>query len=124
MSEDVVMYQIDSETLNEIHEIVTLLREHIEWLLGRRELEAAGRLLPTMNKLNHLVISVYCGNSQEIADILTPIEQQANQFFEMWQTAPTQEEKDQLEKLFNEYSQAVEVLMQDLIKRSKEGTKH
>jgi ribosomal protein S15P/S13E len=116
VSNDVVMYQIDSKTLSEIHEIVTALQDHIEWLLGRNDQEAVGRLLPTMKQLHRLVTYVYSQNSDEFDDLITPIQQQADQFSQMLKDASTPETIVEIEKLFEEYSQALDALL----KRSKD----
>jgi ribosomal protein S15P/S13E len=109
------MYHIDTKTLSEIHEIVTALQDHIEWLLGRNDQEAVGRLLPTMKQLHRLVTYVYSQNSEEFDDLNTPI-QRAEQFSQMLKDASTPETRAEIEKLFEEYSQALDALL----KRSKD----
>ena len=56
-----VMYHIDAETLKQMVGVAETLREHIKWFLERKDVEVVDRLFPTMNHLQQLVISIYCG---------------------------------------------------------------
>jgi hypothetical protein len=67
-----------------------------------------------MKHLNDLLLSVYCDNHQQIADIITPIERQATKLMVKWQTARTQMEKDELQRQIDEHSRAVELSMSEL----------
>ncbi len=86
-------YAIDGEAISEIHDVITLLQNHICWLLERNDLASAGKLLSVTKHLQALILSVYCGNDHEMESILAPIEQHGTELFEKWRNAPTQERK-------------------------------
>ena len=108
------MYQIDSEKLKEMVGIAETLREHIKWFLQRKDVEVVDKLFPTMNHLQQLVISIYCGKDPTIETVITPIETGFAELRENWRTAPTQDEKDVMEKLICEYIYELEFVMKNL----------
>ena len=108
------MYQMDSQTLKDIVGIAETLREHIKWYLHRNDVEVVDRLFPTMNHLQQMIISIYCGKDQTIQNVITPIETGFAELRESWRTAETQEEKQEMEKLISEYIHELEFVMKNL----------
>lgn len=118
------MYHIDSETLKEMVGIAETLREHIKWFLQRKDVEVVDRLFPTMNHLQQLIISIYCGKDQTIANVIAPIETGFAELRESWRMAHTQEERDEREKLICEYIHELEFVMKNLATHVDENAKH
>ena len=108
------MYQMDSQTLKQMVGIAETLREHIKWYLQRNDVEVVDRLFPTMNCLQQLIISIYCGKDHTIQNMITPIETGFAELRESWRTAETQEEKEKMEKLISEYIHELEFVMKNL----------
>ena len=119
-----VMYHIDAETLKQMVGVAETLREHIKWFLERKDVEVVDRLFPTMNHLQQLVISIYCGKDHTIETVIAPIETGFAELRESWRTAPTQEDKDVMEKLICEYIHELEFVMKNLATHVDENAKH
>ena len=118
------MYQIDSETLKEMVGIAETLREHIKWFLQRKDVEVVDRLFPTMNHLQQLVISIYCGKDHTIENVNTPIETGFAELRESWRLAHTQEERVEREKLISDYIHELEFVMKNLATHVDVNAKH
>jgi len=70
---EVVMHQIDSETLAEISRAHDELVKCVDWFLGRNELEAVDRLMPIVDTIGNRLMAIYEGNYPEIGPCIDAI---------------------------------------------------
>jgi len=87
----------------------------------RNDVEVVDRLFPTMNHLQQLIISIYCGKDHNVQNAITPMETGFAELRESWRTAETQEEKEEMEKLISEYIHELEFVMKNLALHVAQG---
>jgi len=99
---DVVMHQIDSETLDEISRAHDELVKCVDWFLGRNDLEAVDRLMPIVESIGNRLMGIYEGNYPEIGPCIEAINRFGDEMVQKFVQARTPEERKFLSKYVTE----------------------
>jgi len=70
---DMVMHQVDAETLAEISGAHDELVKCVDWFLGRNDLEAVERLMPIVETIGNRLTAIYEANYPEIGPCIEAI---------------------------------------------------
>jgi hypothetical protein len=70
---DVIMHEIDSDTLAEISRAHDELVKCVDWFLSRNDLEAVERLMPIVESIGNRLTAVYEGSYPEIGPCIEAI---------------------------------------------------
>jgi len=98
---DVVMHQIDSETLNEISRAHDELVRCVDWFLSRNELEAVERLMPIVETIGNRLMAIYEGSYPEIGPCIEAINRFGDEMVQRFIQSRTPEERKILAKYVN-----------------------
>jgi hypothetical protein len=98
---DVVMHQIDSETLNEISRAHDELVKCVDWFLSRNELEAVERLMPIVETIGNRLMAIYEGSYPEIGPCIEAINRFGDEMVQRFIQSRTPEERKILAKYVN-----------------------
>ena len=99
---DVVMHQIDSETLAEISRAHDDLVKCVDWFLSRNDLEAVERLMPIVESIGNRLMAIYEGNYPEIGPCIEAINRFGDELVQQFVQARTPEERKVLSKYVTE----------------------
>lgn len=99
---DVVMHQIDSETLGEISRAHDDLVKCVDWFLSRNDLEAVERLMPIVESIGNRLMAIYEGNYPEIGPCIEAINRFGDELVQQFVQARTPEERKILSKYVTE----------------------
>jgi hypothetical protein len=98
---DVVMHQIDSDTLNEISRAHDELVKCVDWFLSRNELEAVERLMPIVETIGNRLMAIYEGSYPEIGPCIEAINRFGDEMVQRFIQSRTPEERKILAKYVN-----------------------
>jgi hypothetical protein len=99
---DVVMHQIDSETLGDISRAHDDLVKCVDWFLSRNDLEAVERLMPIVESIGNRLMAIYEGNYPEIGPCIEAINRFGDELVQQFVQARTPEERKILSKYVTE----------------------
>ena len=99
---DVVMHQIDSETLDEISRAHDELVKCVDWFLSRNDLEAVERLMPIVDSIGNRLMAIYEGSYPEIAPCIEAINRFGDEMVQRFIQTRTPEERKFLFKYVTE----------------------
>ncbi len=105
------MFQVDSETLNDLTQVYDTLAKFLQWLIKRKDLEATGKLMPIVKVMSSLLAGIVEGNIPEAAATFDVINRMADEMNERLAQAKTPEE---FEKLSNEADKVCEMVQKML----------
>ena len=95
---DVVMHQIDSDTLNEISRAHDELVKCVDWFLSRNELEAVERLMPIVETIGNRLMAIYEGSYPEIGPCIEAVNRFGDEMVQRFIQSRTPEERKILAK--------------------------
>ena len=98
---DVIMHQIDSETLNEISRAHDELVKCVDWFLSRNDLEAVERLMPIVETIGNRLMATYEGSYPEIGPCIEAINRFGDEMVQRFIQSRTPEERKILAKYVN-----------------------
>ena len=98
---EVIMHQIDSETLNEISRAHDELVKCVDWFLSRNELEAVERLMPIVETIGTRLMAIYEGSYPEIGPCIEAINRFGDEMVQRFIQSRTPEERKILAKYVN-----------------------
>jgi hypothetical protein len=90
---DIVMHQIDSETLDEISHAHSELVKCVDWFLSRNELEAVERLMPIVQSIGNRLMAIYEGAYPEIGPCIEAINRFGDEMVQRFIQTRTPEER-------------------------------
>jgi hypothetical protein len=99
---EIVMHQIDSETLGEISRAHDDLVKCVDWFLSRNDLEAVERLMPIVESIGNRLMAIYEGNYPEIGPCIEAINRFGDELVQQFVQARTPEERKVLSKYVTE----------------------
>jgi len=99
---DVVMHQIDSETLDEISRAHDELVKCVDWFLSRNDLEAVERLMPIVESIGNRLMGIYEGSYPEIGPCIEAINRFGDEMVQRFIQTRTPEERKFLFKYVTE----------------------
>ena len=114
---NIVMHQIDSETLAEISRAHDELVKCVDWFLSRNDLEAVERLMPIVESIGNRLMAVYEGSYPEIGPCMEAINRFGDEMVQRFVQAGTPEERI---FLFNHVTEAIAKWKQDSEKLAAE----
>ena len=101
---DVIMHQIDSDTLAEISRAHDELVKCVDWFLSRNDLEAVDRMMPIVESIGNRLMAVYEGSYPEIAPCIEAINQFGDEMVQRFIQARTSDER---KILFNYVTESI-----------------
>jgi hypothetical protein len=99
---EVVMHQIDAETLDEISHAHSELVKCVEWFLSRNDLEAVERLMPIVESIGNRLTAIYEGSYPEIGPCIEAINRFSDEMVQRFVQARTPEERKFLARYVTE----------------------
>jgi|SRR5215475_8770478 len=99
---DVIMHQVDSETLDEISSAHHELVKCVDWLLSRNDLEAVEKLMPIVESIGNRLMAIYEGSYPEIGPCIEAINRFGDEMVQRFVRARTPEERKFLFKYVTE----------------------
>src|SRR5262245_31398774 len=99
---DVIMRQVDSETLEEISSAHHELVKCVDWLLSRNDLEAVERLMPIVESIGNRLTAIYEGSYPEIGPCIEAINRFSDEMVQRFVQARTPEERKFLARYVTE----------------------
>ena len=99
---EIVMHQIDAETLDEISHAHSELVKCVEWFLGRNDLEAVERLMPIVETIGNRLTAIYEGSYPEIGPCIEAINRFSDEMVQRFVQARTPEERKFLARYVTE----------------------
>jgi hypothetical protein len=90
---DIVMHQIDSETLDEISRAHDELVKCVDWFLSRNDLEAVERLMPIVETIGNRLMAIYEGSYPEIGPCIEAINRFGDEIVQRFVQTRTPEER-------------------------------
>jgi len=111
MENDPVLFQVDSETVNDLARVVDALTKYLQWLIEKKDLEAVNKLSPIVKRMSDLMLAILEGNNPEIGGAIDAINQTGDEINERLAQATTPEELDQLSNEVDKEMQKVHEVM-------------
>ena len=88
----VVMFHIDSETLNDLSHANDELIQGLHWLLARRDLATFEKLYPIVRRITDLILAILEGAFPEMSRVSDTLNRLSDEINERMSKASTQEE--------------------------------
>ncbi len=96
METNPVLFKVDSETINDLTQVGDALTKYLQWLMEKKDLEAANKLSPIVNRMTDLMCAILEGKYPEMGGTFDTINRLADELNERLAQATTREEIDQL----------------------------
>src|SRR5262245_60995108 len=101
---NVIMHQIDSDTLAEISRAHDDLIRCVDWFLNRDDLVAVERLMPIVESIGNRLMAIYEGSYPEITPCIEAINQFGDEMVQRFIHASTSDER---KILFNYLTESI-----------------
>jgi len=122
MANDPVLFQVDSETVNDLARVVDALTKYLQWLIEKKDLEAVNKLSPIVKRMNDLMLGILEGNIPGIDGPIDAINRMGDEINERLAQVTTPEELAQLSSEADRVWEKVQEMMyKELAEISKRG---
>ena len=120
-------FKVDSETMNDLAQVVDSLTKYLQWLIEKKDLEAVNKLSPIVERMNALMLGILEGKIPEIAGPIDAINRLGDKINERLAQATTREEIDQLsdeaDKAWQRIQGVIDKGLAEITKREETVTK-
>ncbi len=96
METNSVLFKVDSETINDLTQVGDALTKYLQWLMEKKDLEAANKLSPIVKRMTDLMCAILEGKYPEMGGTFDAINRLGDELNEKLAQATTREEIDQL----------------------------
>ncbi len=127
METNPVLFKVDSETINDLTQVNDALTKYLQWLMEKKDLEAANKLSPIVNRMTDLMCAILEGKYPEMGATFDAINRLGDELNERLAQATTREEIDQLsdevDKVWQHIQEVRDKGLAEITKREETVTK-
>ena len=127
METNPVLFKVDSETINDLTQVGDALTKYLQWLMEKKDLEAANKLSPIVIRMTDLMCAILEGKYPEMGGTFDAINRLGDELNEKLAQATTREEIDQLsdevDKVWQHIQEVRDKGLAEITKREETVTK-
>ena len=127
METNPVLFKVDSETINDLTQVGDALTKYLQWLMEKKDLEAANKLSPIVIRMTDLMCAILEGKYPEMGATFDAINRLGDELNERLAQATTREKIDQLsdevDKVWQHIQGARDKALAEITKREETVTK-
>jgi hypothetical protein len=120
-------FKVDSETINDLTQVGDALTKHLQWLMKKKDLEAANKLIPIVNRMTDLMCAILEGKYPEMGGTFDAINRLGDELNERLAQATTREEIDHLsnevDKVWKDIQEARDKGLAEITKQEETAIK-